>query len=112
MKKDDLLHAGELGDLKDTKYWFKRDLGTMKMGLKKTVYVAPIIFLVSLLLSVLVNYQDETLTFIWVMVLAVILLPIFCLGFFLFYIMVNKGYNIHTKGGTVIDRARSNIDQE
>lgn len=111
MKKDDLLHAGELGDLKDTKYWFKRDLGTMKMGLKKTVYVAPIIFLVSLLFSVLTNYLDQTLTIAGVMVLAVIFLPIFCLGFFLFYIMVNKGYNIHTSG-TVIDRARSNIDQE
>ena len=111
MKKDDLRHADELGNLKDTKYWLKRDLGTMKMGLKKTIYFSPIIFLTTLLFSVLANYIDQTLTFVGIMVLAVILLPIFCLGFFLFYIIVNKGYNIHTKG-TVIDRARSTIDQE
>jgi len=47
MIKQDLDHVGLLGDLKDTKYWFKRDLDTMKVGLVKTVRLTPILFLAS-----------------------------------------------------------------
>ena len=111
MTTEDHKHVGELGDLKDTKYWFKRDLSTMKLGLNRTARVTPILFTSAILFSLRVNYVNQTLSLIEVVFLSVIFLPIFMLGYFLFYIMVNKGYNIHAGGGgTVIDRSRTKVD--
>ena len=107
MSNDDYKHVGVLGDLKDTKYWFSRDLLTMKKGLKQTSRVSPILFCLALLFSLLVNYTNQTLRIKEVMILSVIFLPTFLLGYFLFYIMVNKGYNIYSSGGTEIDRSRN-----
>ncbi len=110
MSNADHKHVGELGDLKDTKYWFKRDLSTMKLGLKKTAQVTPVLFLASFVFSLLITYLDQALRIYEVVLLSMIFLPIFMLGFFLFYIMVNKGYNIHTGGGgTVIDDSRNKM---
>ena len=107
MSNSDYNHVGELGDLKDTKYWFRRDLGTMKKGLKKTVSLTPVLFLATFIFSLFVNYVNQTLRIYEIVVLSVFFLPISLLGYFLFYIMVNKGYNIHSHSGTVIDRARN-----
>lgn len=112
MIKQDMDHVGLLGDLKDTKYWFKRDLDTMKVGLVKTVRLTPILFLASFIFSLLINYMNQTLRIFELIILSVVFLPIFMLGYFLFYIMVKKGYNIHTHGGTVIDRSRAQNNPE
>jgi len=107
---DDHKHVGELGDLKDTKYWFKRDLSTMKLGLRRTARVTPILFTSAIVFSLIVNHVNQTLSLIEVVFLSVIFLPIFMLGYFLFFIMVNKGYNIHAGGGgTVIDDSRNKM---
>lgn len=107
MINQDLEHIGELGDLKDTKYWFQRDLQTMKKGLNSAIGVLPYLITVALIVSVITNCIEQTLFFSTVVLLAVMIFPIIFLGYFLFYIMVNKGYNIHSSGGgTVIDDSR------
>jgi len=103
-------HVCKLGDLKDTKYWFRRDIGTMKKGLKKTVSQISVLLLATFVFSLFVNYANQTLRMYEVVVLSVMFLPIFMLGYFLFYIMVNKGHNIHASGGgTVIDDSRNKM---
>lgn len=108
MTEQDYKHAGELGDLKDTKYWFKRDIGTFKNSLRKTARVSPILLAVALILSLLINYFYNSLSLMQILFTTILFFPIVLLGYFLVYIMVNKGYNIDAwGGGTVIDESRN-----
>lgn len=84
MNNQDLEHSCELGDLKDTKYWFRRDFGTMRKGLDQTVRLTPTILLLACFFSLFVNYVNQTLRIYEVVVLSVMFLPIFMLGYFLF----------------------------
>ena len=109
MSAEDYKHAGELGGLKDTKYWFKRDIGTFKKSFKKTIKLSPILLVVAVVLALGINYNDNSLVFESIAITTLSLFPIVLLGYFLFHVMVNKGYNIHSSGGgTVIDTSRNN----
>jgi len=106
---DDGKHSGELGDLKDTKYWFRRDIGTIKAAIYKTKNVFPILLIISSVLSLGINYWSNSLSITQFLVTTVSLIPISLLGYFLFFIMANKGYDIHADGrGTVLNNSRDN----
>jgi hypothetical protein len=108
MDKEDWNHANELGDVKDTKYWFKRDYGTIKTALIKTVIISPLLLTISSLLSLAINFWGNTLTLNQFFITTIALTPISLLGYFLFYIMAKKGYNIYGDGGgTVIDDSQN-----
>lgn len=108
MSEEDYKHAGKLGDLKDTRYWLKRDIGTFKKGLMKTVRVSPLLFVIALILSLLINYLYNSLSLMQILLTAILFSPIVLLGYFLIYVIVNKGYDIYPSGGgTVIDESRN-----
>ncbi|OGD09341.1 hypothetical protein A2397_04925 [Candidatus Amesbacteria bacterium RIFOXYB1_FULL_44_23] len=109
MNNDGGKHSGELGDLKDTKYWFRRDMETIKAAIYKTRNVSPLLLIISSLLSLGINYWSNSLSITQFLVTTVALTPISFLGYFLFYIMANKGYDIHADGGgTVLNNSRDN----
>ena len=109
MINDDWKHSGELDDLKDTKYWFRRDMGTIKAAIYKTRNVSLILLIISSLLSLGISYWSNSLSISQFLVTIVALTPISFLGYFLLYIMANKGYNIHADGGgTVLNNSRDN----
>lgn len=102
--KDDLKHTNEFGEIeahKHTKYWFKRDLGTIKSSLLFTIKCLPVVFMVSVLASWLLNVLIPTFTtFKDLLIYSFILFPVFSLGCFLFRIMLTKGYEIQHYIGT------------
>ncbi len=111
MQAEDNKHVDEFGDLKDTKYWFKRDIDTIKQNFRQTVKISPVLLIIALVLSFLINYSYSTLSFTLIIVTMLLFFPIVLLGHFLFLIMIRKGYNI-SRSGTVIDTSRSSTPFE
>src|SRR3989344_1945260 len=102
--KDDLNHTNEFGELevhKHTKYWFKRDLITIKSSFLFTLKWLPVVFIVSVVVSWLFNmlYKIAT-TLNDLLTYSFILFPIFSLGLFIFRVLLIKGYEIDPYAGT------------
>ncbi|MBI4009201.1 hypothetical protein HY357_03135 [Candidatus Roizmanbacteria bacterium] len=110
MVDDDWKHVDELGDIdivKDTKYWFKRDIQTIKTAIKKTIQYSLYLLLISVLFSIIISYSyNSNFQLDKVVFYTIVFFPIALLGYFLIYIMVKKGYNID-KRGTSIDVERN-----
>lgn len=107
----DLKHANEFGEIeafKDTKYWLKRDLQTIKKSLITTFNRSPIIFLVTILFSFIlsVSFNDMGKDLGTLFTNALSFFPIFLLAHFMFHVIFTKGYNVHQWLGTYIDNPK------
>ena len=103
----DLEHTNEFGEIeafKDTKYWFKKDLLTIKKALKKVFKISPLIFLIALIFSSSITFlYNGSLNFFLIFIYLLILFPVFLLAYMMLYVMINKGYEIDAYEGTYID---------
>lgn len=106
MAREDLKHIGELGDLKDTKYWFKRDVGTIKNSFRKSMSVSPFLLLGAFVLSLLYNYFYDTISLLTIITSTISFFLILLVSYILLYVIVKKGYNVHSRGGTTLDSSR------
>ena len=104
--QEDLRHTNELGDLKDTNYWVKRDLKTFQKAFRSTVKYALLLLLATLMLATLTQYAYQFLSLGAIIRTTVVYYPIILLLYFLLYVMVQKGYNI-SKTGTTVDTTRT-----
>jgi hypothetical protein len=96
----------EENELKDTKYWLKKDAEIFKKGINKILKVFGILLSVSLIISLLINYSYDTFSFSQILIMTLYIFPIVLLGFALIYSVVYRGYNIYSEsGGTLIDKS-------
>lgn len=106
-KKEDIDHTSELGDIeigKDTAYWIKRDLRTMKISFISTAKAVPMVFLivaVVILTSFIFAQVPHNLSITLKYILA--FTAICSLGYLMIHIFVTKGYNIDPYNGTTIN---------
>jgi len=105
-EEKDLENVNEFGEIeafKGTKYWFKRDLQTIKRSFVSTIKFSPIVFLTTLAFSALMTlFDNPKINFYVAISYTVILFPIFLLGYLMFNVMVTKGYDIDPYAGTHI----------
>lgn len=107
----DLEHTNEFGEIeafRDTKYWFRRDLQTIKKSSIITFNRSPIIFLATILFSFLlsVSFNDIGKDLGTLFANALSFFPIFLLAHFMFHVIFTKGYNVHQWWGTYIDNPK------
>lgn len=94
--KSDYDNADEFGNLHGTKYWFKRDLGTIKAAIKSTLKFSPIILILATIFSALFVYiESQRWDFSAITLLTTLLFPITIFGYFICYVFKNKGYEIN-----------------
>jgi len=103
---EDAQHTNELGDLKDTSYWVKRDLQTFQKAFRSTIKFSPLLLLATLILATLTQYAYQFLSLGAIIRTTVVYYPIILLLYFLFYVIVNKGHNV-SKTGTTLDESRN-----
>lgn len=104
--REDYKHVNEFGDIeafKDTPYWFGRDWKTFKNSFKSTLKHSPIVFLFAILPTIIlcVYYKTNNISFIMVIFVMSFLLSLY--GYFMFHVLVTKGYDIGRWGTTVKD---------
>lgn len=103
----DTEHTNEYGDIevfKDTKYWFKRDIQTIKKSFIATFKFSHVILLITFVFSFLITRTGNTLlNFDDTLLYTAVLSPIFLLGYFIFYVIATKGYDIESYEGTHIN---------
>lgn len=113
MNKEDWKHTKELGELKDTKYWFNKDIGTIKKSLRKSFKISPLLLLIALTLSLAYNYFYDTFFLTQVLSITMVFYMVILFSYILFYVIVKKGYNVGVDGGgTTIDEARNPIPKK
>lgn len=105
----DLKHVNEFGEievLKDTTYWFKRDLQTIRRSFVSTIRNSPFVFIIAMFFSFLMSGLSTTKVGLDnILAYTLIFFPISLLGYFMFYIMIKKGYEIDPYVGTHINIA-------
>lgn len=106
---EDQRHVNEFGEievLKDTKYWFKRDFQTIKRSFFSTIRNSPFVFIVAMFFSFLMSGLGNTKVGLDnILAYTLIFFPISLLGYFMFYVMIKKGYDIEPYVGTHINSA-------
>lgn len=80
-----------------TKEWFKKDLQTIRNSFKKTLKIAPIIFLITFLTTCcLIYFSSHQLIFDLIIAYTLSFGMIVNLGFFLLHVLKTKGYDIES----------------
>lgn len=88
---------------RDTHYWIKHDLRTIKKSLVRSMKVSPIILVISILFGMFVTLitrgiLQQNLIFLY----SSLFFPILLFGYFMLHILATKGYDIHFYAGAKI----------